>query len=77
MYKIGRGRQKMQTEYWCENVLESQLDQADGKVASSTLSCSRVLLVSLTLTYVYEKFTRIVLYPKVRCCVHKNPSLDY
>jgi hypothetical protein len=67
----------MQTEYWCENILESQLDQADGKVTSYTLSCSRALLVNLTLTCVYEKITRLVLYPKVHCCVYKNLLLDY
>jgi hypothetical protein len=67
----------MQTEYRCKNIVESQLDQADGKITDYTLSCSRVLLENVTLTYVFEEFTRIVLNPKFHYCVYKNPLLDY
>jgi hypothetical protein len=60
----------MQTEYRCENIVESQLDQAYEKITYYTLMCSSVLLENLTLTYVFETFTRIVFNPKVHYCVY-------
>jgi hypothetical protein len=66
----------MQTEYWCENMLESQLDHAEGKISNYSRSCSRVLFENLTLTYVFETITRIVLNTEDHYCVHKKPLFD-
>jgi hypothetical protein len=51
-----------------------------GRVAANGLffffACRTVLLGNLTLTYVFENYTRIVLNLKVHYSVYKNPLLD-